>query len=169
MVLPDNVLFEGGAGETIRNDTIEDSATLPVPGVIAQEITEDLEAAQEQFAEIVVDLKKQEWMTGSLAGVPGLHSFAFMRALLTFRLLFSCEDFSATPLTLPFPARGEGNMTSCDLEFPLPRAGEDKGEGNCRALSILVAAKGRDKHSCGQPSEAIISRHRHHPDFHLPG
>jgi hypothetical protein len=65
--------------------------------------------------------------------------------LLTFRLLFSCEDFSATPLTLPSPARREGNRPSCVLRFPLPLGGEDKGEGDCRSLSILIAAKGRDK------------------------
>ena len=37
---------------------LEDSANLPDPDVIAQEIVEDLEAAVSQFAEIAADLKK---------------------------------------------------------------------------------------------------------------
>jgi type I restriction enzyme M protein len=36
---------------------LEDSANLPAPGVLALEITEDLEAALEQFAAIAEDLK----------------------------------------------------------------------------------------------------------------
>jgi type I restriction enzyme M protein len=117
VVLPDNVLFEGGAGETIRrellkqadvhtllrlpigifyaqgvnvlfferkpaqekpwtqklwsydlrtnldifwlkDDGLEESANLPAPEIIAQEIADDLEAALEQFATIAEDLKK---------------------------------------------------------------------------------------------------------------
>ena len=38
--------------------SLEDSANLPAPDVIAQEIVDDLEAALSQFAEIAADLKK---------------------------------------------------------------------------------------------------------------
>ena len=38
--------------------SLEDSANLPDPGVLALEITEDLEAALAQFAEIASDLKR---------------------------------------------------------------------------------------------------------------
>jgi len=46
----------------LRDESLEDSDNLPEPGVIAQEIVEDLEAALEQFKEIAADLgdeKKQ--------------------------------------------------------------------------------------------------------------
>jgi type I restriction enzyme M protein len=42
----------------LKDEALEDSANLPAPGVIALEITEDLEAALAQFAEIAADLKK---------------------------------------------------------------------------------------------------------------
>ena len=42
----------------LKDDALEDSANLPAPHVIAEEITADLEAALEQFAEIADDLKK---------------------------------------------------------------------------------------------------------------
>ena len=42
----------------LKDESLEDSANLPDPGVIALEITEDLEAALAQFAEIASDLKK---------------------------------------------------------------------------------------------------------------
>ena len=42
----------------MKDESLEDSANLPAPHVIAEEITEDLEAALEQFAEIAEDLKK---------------------------------------------------------------------------------------------------------------
>jgi len=42
----------------LKDDALEDSANLPAPEIIAQEITDDLEAALEQFAEIADDLKK---------------------------------------------------------------------------------------------------------------
>ncbi|MBA3832445.1 MAG: SAM-dependent DNA methyltransferase [Chthoniobacterales bacterium] len=42
----------------LKDEALEDSANLPDPGVIALEITEDLEAALTQFAEIANDLKK---------------------------------------------------------------------------------------------------------------
>jgi hypothetical protein len=42
----------------LKDESLEDSANLPDPDVIAQEIVEDLEAALQQFAEIAADLKK---------------------------------------------------------------------------------------------------------------
>ncbi len=41
----------------LKDDALEESANLPAPGIIAQEITDDLEAALEQFATITEDLK----------------------------------------------------------------------------------------------------------------
>jgi type I restriction enzyme M protein len=41
----------------LKDDALEESANLPSPEVIAQEITDDLEAALEQFAAIAEDLK----------------------------------------------------------------------------------------------------------------
>ena len=41
----------------LKDEALEESANLPAPGVIAAEITEDLEAALEQFATIAEDLK----------------------------------------------------------------------------------------------------------------
>ena len=42
----------------LKDDALEDSANLPDPDIIAQEITDDLEAALEQFSTIAEDLKK---------------------------------------------------------------------------------------------------------------
>jgi Type I restriction-modification system methyltransferase subunit len=42
----------------LKDESLEDSANLPDPDVIAQEIVEDLEAALSQFATIAADLKK---------------------------------------------------------------------------------------------------------------
>jgi type I restriction enzyme M protein len=42
----------------LKDDSLEDSANLPDPDVLAQEIVTDLEAALEQFATIAEDLKK---------------------------------------------------------------------------------------------------------------
>jgi type I restriction enzyme M protein len=42
----------------LKDQTLEDSADLPDPGVLAPEITEDLEVALAQFAEIAADLKR---------------------------------------------------------------------------------------------------------------
>ena len=42
----------------LKDESLEDSANLPAPDVIAQEIVEDLEAALQQFAAISNDLKK---------------------------------------------------------------------------------------------------------------
>ena len=41
----------------MKDESLEDSANLPTPEVIAQEITDDLEAPLEQFATIAEDLK----------------------------------------------------------------------------------------------------------------
>jgi type I restriction enzyme M protein len=41
----------------LKDESLEDSANLPAPGVIAQDIMEDLQAALEQFATIAEDLK----------------------------------------------------------------------------------------------------------------
>jgi type I restriction enzyme M protein len=41
----------------LKDDALEDSANLPAPEIIAAEITDDLEAALEQFATITEDLK----------------------------------------------------------------------------------------------------------------
>jgi hypothetical protein len=43
----------------LKDESLEDSANLPDPDVIAQEIVEDLEAALSQFATIAADLKEQ--------------------------------------------------------------------------------------------------------------
>ena len=42
----------------LEDESLEDSANLPAPGVIAQDITDDLETALEQFATIAEDLKR---------------------------------------------------------------------------------------------------------------
>jgi type I restriction enzyme M protein len=42
----------------LKDDSLEDSANLPAPDVIAAEIAEDLEAALDQFSQIAADLKK---------------------------------------------------------------------------------------------------------------
>ena len=41
----------------LKDESLEESANLPAPGVIAQDIMEDLQAALEQFATIAEDLK----------------------------------------------------------------------------------------------------------------
>jgi type I restriction enzyme M protein len=43
----------------LKDDALEESANLPAPAIIAQEITDDLEAALEQFTTIVEDLKNE--------------------------------------------------------------------------------------------------------------
>ncbi len=40
----------------LKDESLEDSANLPAPVVIAADIMEDLEAALEQFREITTDL-----------------------------------------------------------------------------------------------------------------
>ena len=42
----------------LKDESLEDSANLPAPDVIAAEIVEDLQAALAQFAEIASDLKR---------------------------------------------------------------------------------------------------------------
>ena len=42
----------------LKDESLEDSANLPPPDVIAAEIVEDLQAALAQFAEIAADLKR---------------------------------------------------------------------------------------------------------------
>jgi type I restriction enzyme M protein len=41
-----------------QDESLEDSANLPAPDIIAREIVEDLQAALAQFATIAGDLKK---------------------------------------------------------------------------------------------------------------
>ena len=41
----------------LKDEAMEEGANLPAPGIIAQEIMDDLEAAMEQFGEIGEDLK----------------------------------------------------------------------------------------------------------------
>jgi type I restriction enzyme M protein len=43
----------------LRDESLSDSDNLPAPEVIAAEIVEDLEAALEQFREILVDLRPE--------------------------------------------------------------------------------------------------------------
>jgi type I restriction enzyme M protein len=73
--VPDNVLFEGGAGETVRRkllaecdvhtllrlptESLEDSANLPDPNVLAQEIADDLRSALGQIEDILGDLDRR--------------------------------------------------------------------------------------------------------------
>jgi type I restriction enzyme M protein len=40
----------------LKDESLEDSANLPAPDIIAAEIVEDLQAALEQFSEIASDL-----------------------------------------------------------------------------------------------------------------
>jgi type I restriction enzyme M protein len=42
----------------LKDESLEDSANLPEPDVIAAEIAEDLQAALDQFAQIAADLRK---------------------------------------------------------------------------------------------------------------
>jgi type I restriction enzyme M protein len=42
----------------LKDESLEDSANLPDPGVIAAEIVEDLQAALDEFSLIAADLKK---------------------------------------------------------------------------------------------------------------
>lgn len=43
----------------LKDESLEDSANLPSPDIIAAEIVDDLEAALEQFAEIASDLRQE--------------------------------------------------------------------------------------------------------------
>jgi type I restriction enzyme M protein len=42
----------------LKDDSLEDSANLPDPDVIAAEIAEDLQAALDQFVQIAAELRK---------------------------------------------------------------------------------------------------------------
>lgn len=42
----------------LKDESLEDSANLPDPDILAQEIVEDLQAALAQFAEIASDSKR---------------------------------------------------------------------------------------------------------------
>jgi type I restriction enzyme M protein len=44
----------------LKDESLEESANLPAPDLIAAEIVEDLEAALEQFAEIAADLGSKD-------------------------------------------------------------------------------------------------------------
>jgi type I restriction enzyme M protein len=44
----------------LKDESLEDSANLPTPDVIAQEIVEDLQAALDEFALIAADLKAKQ-------------------------------------------------------------------------------------------------------------
>jgi type I restriction enzyme M protein len=44
----------------LKDEALEESANLPAPEIIAQEIADDLEAALEQFSTITEDLKNRE-------------------------------------------------------------------------------------------------------------
>ena len=56
--------FDVGTGKSdreiswLKDESLEESANLPDPDIIAQGIVEDLQAALAQFAEIANDLKK---------------------------------------------------------------------------------------------------------------
>ncbi len=43
----------------LRDESLEESANLPAPGIIAQEIVDDLQTALEQFSAIAVDLGEE--------------------------------------------------------------------------------------------------------------
>jgi type I restriction-modification system DNA methylase subunit len=62
VVLTDNVLFEGGAGETIRRrllqNLLDDPDLLPPPEEVAAEIVESLETALERFRRVANALGK---------------------------------------------------------------------------------------------------------------
>jgi type I restriction enzyme M protein len=42
----------------LKDESLEDSANLPAPDLIAAEIAEDLQATLDQFTQIAVDLRK---------------------------------------------------------------------------------------------------------------
>src|SRR5437762_5618482 len=50
--------FSVSRAARLKDKSLEDSANLPDPDIIAQEIVEDLQAALAQFAEIASDLKR---------------------------------------------------------------------------------------------------------------
>ena len=52
----------------LRDESLEDSANLPPPGVIAAEIVEDLEAALSEFAQVAERLAEPKSPDGDQAG-----------------------------------------------------------------------------------------------------
>jgi type I restriction enzyme M protein len=48
----------------LRDESLEDSASLPGPDVLAAEIAEDLQAALDQFAQIAEDLRARAVVSG---------------------------------------------------------------------------------------------------------
>ena len=52
----------------LRDKTLEDSASLPAPDVLATEIVQDLQAALAQFAAIAEDLGIEQELDGSVVG-----------------------------------------------------------------------------------------------------
>ena len=57
-LLAGSLLFPYSHSVWLKDESLEDSANLPDPDIIAREIVEDLQAALAQFAEIASDLKK---------------------------------------------------------------------------------------------------------------
>jgi hypothetical protein len=51
---------QGQSRHLLKDESLEDSANLPAPDIIAAEIMEDLQAALEQFSEIAVDLSSKQ-------------------------------------------------------------------------------------------------------------
>ncbi len=50
----------------LRDTSLEDSASLPAPDILAQEIMEDLEAALDQFSQIADGLSRKQIVSGVL-------------------------------------------------------------------------------------------------------
>ncbi len=56
----------------LRDDSLEDSANLPPPDVIAQEIVEDLEAALSEFAQIAGSLRRSDGGASTESDAPNI-------------------------------------------------------------------------------------------------
>lgn len=48
----------------LRDESLEDTANLPLPEILAAEIVEDLQAALKQFSQIAEDLREAELVAG---------------------------------------------------------------------------------------------------------
>src|SRR5438093_6072554 len=70
----------------LKDESLEDSATLPDPDLIAAEIVEDLEAALQQFAAIANDLKGSKRERSSRLRVRSPYFDASHRPSRLFRL-----------------------------------------------------------------------------------
>jgi len=88
----------------LKDESLEDSANLPDPDVIAAEIVEDLEAALQQFAAIASDLGKKN-------GVASKH------LTLTLRCRDSLKRKSA--IFLDFPACPASLAQESDVRCPM--------------------------------------------------